>query len=168
MTFVDFIDTLKQDKRIPLALMGFIGLYLLINTMIACSYFFQGAGPTTKLPSITTDRSVNFDQQHLFGFYLSDYDDLPETQLQLTLEGTAIDPSDKSASLAIIGAPNQESKTYHIGQGIPDGASIHAIEKNRVIIDDNGELERLSMPIPKLKQVPVIPGLPMNSGLRPG
>jgi general secretion pathway protein C len=168
MTFVDFIDTLKQDKRIPLALMGFIGLYLLINMMIACSYFFQGAGPDTKLASITTDRSVNFDQQHLFGFYLSDYDDLPETQLQLTLEGTAIDPSDKSASLAIIGAPSQESKAYHIGQGIPDGATIHAIEKNRVIINDNGELERLSMPIPKLKQVPVIPGLPMNSGLRPG
>ena len=167
MVFEQYIQLVKQDRRVPLLALVLVGVYFLFTLFSLVSYFSLRMGTPVALPSISAAHQAPIPAMHLFGDYASDYDDLPETRLQLTLAGTEISTTDAKASLALITAPGQNTKLYHIGANVPGGASIHAIQKNRVILNDNGELERLTMPIPILKATPVVPGLPINSGLSP-
>jgi type II secretory pathway component PulC len=166
MQHIDFyLQKYKADARVPRLVTAVIVLCFIISAYSIMGYFRLSAGTPISLPIIKAVQSTPIAGMHLFGYYASDYNDLPETQLQLTLQGTEVNLTDTDLSLAIIASSGQKTKTYYIGNSIPGGATIHAIQQTRVIINDNGELERLSMKIPKLTEAPVTQGIPMNSGL---
>ena len=158
---------ITQDKRATLLTSWLLGLIACIKIVVTLNYMLNPVVPKLNLPKVNTYHAPILAKLHLFGFYTSDYDDLPETQLQLKLEGTAIEPNAQQNSLAIINDPNNQTKTYHIGDIVPGGASIHAIEENRIILNDNGLLERLSMHLPTLIMQPPTVRPPLNSGLSP-
>ena len=76
--------------------------------------------------------------------------DAPDTTLSLTLRGILSrddDPTGPSGSVIIEGSGAQ-SKTYYVGQGIDgtDGATLHSVYFDRVLLNRNGRLETLRLP----------------------
>jgi general secretion pathway protein C len=75
--------------------------------------------------------------------------DAPETRLRLDLKGVFASTNTEEA-LAIISSSKNKDKTYHIGDKVTAGVSLHAIYADRVILKRNGQLETLRLPKPKV------------------
>jgi len=77
--------------------------------------------------------------------------DAPETTLSLTLKGI-VAPEDNSTGRAvpsaIISGNRGEDHTYQVGQSIldADGATLHSVYADRVLLNRNGRLETLRLP----------------------
>ncbi|MBT8099568.1 MAG: type II secretion system protein GspC [Gammaproteobacteria bacterium] len=71
---------------------------------------------------------------------------LDETNLRnLTLRGTIA--SDRPEySIAIISDGNNEEKVYVIGDSVASGASLHAVYRDRVVLNERGVLTNLTLP----------------------
>jgi general secretion pathway protein C len=71
--------------------------------------------------------------------------DAPETTLSLALTGIL---AGGSAPQAIISANRGPEKTYHVGDTIDnaDGATLHSVEADRVLLNRNGRIEMLRLP----------------------
>jgi general secretion pathway protein C len=54
-------------------------------------------------------------------------------------------------SRALIAAPNMPAKVYQVGDTLPGNATIERIAKEYVVINDNGTLEKLALPIKTLQ-----------------
>jgi len=74
----------------------------------------------------------------------------PKTPLELTLQGTLLGNSATEESWAIISAPDFQQKMYKVGDEIPGGAILYAIESFQVILTRNNRHESLSLPRPLL------------------
>ena len=120
-----------------------------------------GAGAPASDYSVLTN-------SHLFGepptqsqIVLAPVVDAPDTTLSLTLRGilsTDSDPSGPNGSVIIEGNGAQ-SKTYFVGQGIDgaDGATLHSVYFDRVLLNRSGRLETLRLP----KDLTASAGAPM-------
>jgi general secretion pathway protein C len=88
--------------------------------------------------------------------------DAPETTLSLTLRGILSKEGDPNGS-CIIEGNRGESKTYVVGQAIDgaDGATLHSVYADRVLLDRNGRLETLRLP----KELTASTGAPMAAPL---
>lgn len=75
-----------------------------------------------------------------------DLEDLEETNLRnLKLRGTIA--SDRPEySIAIISDGGNEEKVYAVGDPVASGASLHAVYRDRVVLNENGALTNLSLP----------------------
>lgn len=84
--------------------------------------------------------------------------DAPDTTLSLTLRGILSKEGDPNGSVIIEGSGAQ-SKTYFVGQTIDgaDGATLHSVYADRVLLDRNGRLETLRLP----KELTASAGAPM-------
>ena len=73
--------------------------------------------------------------------------DAPDTTLSLTLRGILSKEGDPNGSVIIEGSGAQ-SKTYFVGQAIDgaDGATLHSVYADRVLLNRNGRLETLRLP----------------------
>lgn len=79
--------------------------------------------------------------------------DAPETRLALSLRGL-LHHSRQEEALAIISASNNgQEKTYRVGDNLPGGTSIHAIQADRVILLRNGRHETLTLPKDRLEMI---------------
>ena len=99
----------------------------------------------------SSDYSVLIDS-HLFGeaaeqpaVVVAPVVDAPDTTLSLTLRGILSKEGDPDGSVIIEG--NGE-KTYFVGQTIDgaDGATLHSVYADRVLLNRNGRLETLRLP----------------------
>jgi general secretion pathway protein C len=74
--------------------------------------------------------------------------DAPDTTLSLTLKGILSKEDDPNGG-AIISSNRGEDRTYNVGQAIEgaDGATLHSVYSDRVLLNRNGQLETLRMPI---------------------
>jgi type II secretory pathway component PulC len=71
--------------------------------------------------------------------------DAPETSAQLVLAGVlAVD--DPQRGMAILGPNSATAKLYAAGADVPGGVRLHAVYKDRVLLDRNGALEALYLP----------------------
>jgi general secretion pathway protein C len=72
--------------------------------------------------------------------------DAPDTTLSLTLSGILY--SDGKLAGAIIGAARGQEKSYAVGQAIDNanGATLHSVLADRVLLDRSGQLETLRLP----------------------
>ena len=70
--------------------------------------------------------------------------DAPETNLRLKLRGIFAMPEGRQ-SRALIEANNGELKSYAVGMSIPGGATLHAIDTDRVLLRRGGRLETLKL-----------------------
>lgn len=73
---------------------------------------------------------------------------LPTTRLSLTLSGT-FTHSDPELASALISQKGKTAKRYKIGQSVPGGAKLHAVNAQSVTISRGGTLEELRYPKPK-------------------
>jgi general secretion pathway protein C len=73
--------------------------------------------------------------------------DAPDTTLSLTLKGILSHEQDPNGSV-IISANRGEDRNYRVGQTIEgaDGATLHSVYSDRVLLDRNGRLETLRLP----------------------
>lgn len=136
-------------------MLAFVGL-LLISTMMTISAGFK-TPPTTISPDEYLDNSSavatklsHVADAHLFGSFVNDLNALPQTMLQLTLQGIAYSTDPNVPSRAIIRARSGKTEVYQIGQTVPGGAIIKKIQKDLVVLDDNHQLESLKLPVPKI------------------
>ena len=77
-------------------------------------------------------------------------EELQDTRLALTLKGT-IAGTDDRLTAAIIADNRNEEKVYVIGDVIIQGATLHAVYRDQVVLRRNGTLEALRLP----KELPV-------------
>ncbi|WP_455222908.1 type II secretion system protein GspC [Kaarinaea lacus] len=71
---------------------------------------------------------------------------VPETRLNLKLRGV-FSSDDKTAARAIIADSRGEEDSYSIGAQVPGGAILNEIYPDRVILEHNGRLETLKLPV---------------------
>jgi general secretion pathway protein C len=74
--------------------------------------------------------------------------DVPDTSLSLQLKGVAADPLDRTRGAAIIADGTGTEKTYTATDAIDngDGAQLHSIYADRVLLNRGGRLESLRLP----------------------
>jgi general secretion pathway protein C len=76
---------------------------------------------------------------------VADYENLAETRLSLTLKGT-LASRDKAHSIAIIADTRNEEKIYSVGDTVTQGATLHDVHADRVVLNRSGNLEVLKLP----------------------
>ena len=71
--------------------------------------------------------------------------DAPDTSLSLSLTGIL---AGGPKGQAIISANRGQERTYHVGDSVDnaDGATLHSVEPDRVLLNRNGKLETLRLP----------------------
>ncbi|MCX7120180.1 MAG: hypothetical protein NTZ67_00120 [Gammaproteobacteria bacterium] len=141
-------DNLKQDHRVPLALAIFFGLLLLLAlgqfiALFTTNHIKIAAIPANTAPAPTYPLA----NLHVLGVYSANLNTLPDSTLQLTLEGTAVNLSQPALSRAVIAGPGHNAKVYGTGDVLPGNATITRIAKHDVVVNDNGTLEKLPLPI---------------------
>ena len=147
--FEPYLDFFRKDPRAPLLITVMLALFLIltIEQMITT---FTAATSSALISARNTPSSLpNIGSTHLFGNYNQSMANLPQTQLQLSLQGIELAMTPGDSSYVLIGTPNQATKVYQAGDSVPGGAVIHTIFRDRVILDDNGRLESLNLPVPK-------------------
>jgi len=111
--------------------------------------------PQTPASSINLAQIPNW---HLFGdgsqqtkaAISQEIIEAPTTPLALTLQGTFRGKSNTEESWAIISSSDSEQAMYQVGDEIPGGATLFAVEPFRVILERNGRHESLSLPRPSM------------------
>jgi len=78
----------------------------------------------------------------------------PTTPLALTLQGTFLGRSKTEGSWAIISSSDNEQTMYQVGDEIPGGATLFAVEPFQVILERNGRHESLQLPRPSMSDNP--------------
>jgi general secretion pathway protein C len=69
----------------------------------------------------------------------------PVTNLQLTLNGVIAD-TDEKRGFALLTAPGTNTRVYKVGDALPGGARLHAVQVDRVLLDRGGTIEALPLP----------------------
>lgn len=72
-------------------------------------------------------------------------EDLPETNLQLTLRGVSAS-TEESVGGALIETPDRQTNFFRIGESMPGSVVLHSVYANRVVLDRRGKLENLLFP----------------------
>lgn len=149
------LDQLRRDERLPIGLSILFGLLILyvITTFVQTLMTHQHV-TTEKVASIETAKLNNISALHLFGLYDTSLTNIPTAQLQLTLEGTVVFLDNPAQSRAVISQPNGPAKVYKVGDTLPGNATITHISKHEVVVNDNGTLAKLVLPIHLLKGTP--------------
>lgn len=107
------------------------------------------AAATQPAGTVSIERIVG---AHLFGRVtetqapvLEAQEDAPDTQLSLELRGT-IAATEENRALAIIAERGGAERIYFIGDAVPGGATLHAVQLDRVLLRRAGRLEALRLP----------------------
>lgn len=74
-----------------------------------------------------------------------DFENLAETRLSLTLKGT-VASADNDKAIAIISDSRNEEKIYKVGDTVTQGATLHSVHADRVVLNRSGALEVLKLP----------------------
>ena len=162
------------DKRLPVIATLFV-IVLLTHSIAVLTWKFV---PIPKVPGAPTSNAqpnragnapsrggaveqplaVKISQLHLFGKFevkkvapppKIDVASAPETRLNLKLRGV-FSSNDKTIARAIISDPRGDDDSYAIGDQVPGGAILNDILEDRVILERNGQLEILKLPVEAL------------------
>ena len=139
------------------------GILFVVFIFIAVHSLVSWLPSTTNLSNkvIITRSKQNFSLAdistwHLMGF--SEISGLPETNLQLTLQGVLVMPNADRSS-AIVADESQNAKVYSIGDELPGGAILDKVLANKIIIKNRGKLQELPLVRPKLQFTPPPPSM---------
>lgn len=144
-------------ERAPQWAAGLAGLAVGIQLALLVTQFFRGPpaasapnaalGPPT--PSAAPVDVAGILEAKLFGASgatpAPDVSTAPPTSIPLVLAGVLAAP-DPQRGFAIIGESAAAAKLRVVGDALPGGARLHAIYRDRVIIERGGTLESLSLP----------------------
>lgn len=96
----------------------------------------------------TTPAKRKISDYSMFGNYNAaettepDIQELPKTNLRLTLTGVSATENQKHAT-ALIEGPDRNTESYRVGETLPGNADLHSVHKDRVILNRSGKLETL-------------------------
>lgn len=91
---------------------------------------------------------IDLSKMHIFGLYQPkniNPKQLPESTLSLQLEGVFATVPEK-LSQAVLSVPGGKQKIYYEGDELPENAKLYRILDNSVIIQYDGQLQRLLLP----------------------
>src|SRR3989338_780963 len=150
------LEQLQRDDRLPIVVTIFVLLLLLYAVWQTAMVFLDM--PFAKKIAATPARAAAISTPvladlHLFGVYAGNLDALPDTRLQLSLEGTVITTIHPGFSRAMIASADQPAKVYRAGDTLPDNVTITRIATNYVVIDNNGALEKIPLPVEQLSLI---------------
>ena len=140
-----------RDPRVPMALAAFFAVILLFSITHFVSNFKRThqAIVMTKTTMITA-APLALENLHLMGMYQAAPVRLPVSTLQFILEGTIVFQDDPTRSRAIISSTGKSAKIYKTNDALMSGVTIKKIEKDSIIVDDNGTPEKILLPIKSL------------------
>lgn len=145
------LDQLRRDPRVPLILAAIIAVIFIFTLWGMISQFLTHQAKHVAITQAApTHRLVNISDLHLFGVYINNLQDLPTTQLQLTLSGTVVSVNSPDESHALIASPGQPTKVYQVGDTLPGNATITRVARHYVVINENGTLQKLALPVDQL------------------
>ncbi|PHQ81603.1 MAG: hypothetical protein COB66_01725 [Coxiella sp. (in: Bacteria)] len=144
------LENWRNDNRIPLGLMALMALLLVIYLYDLTGDFRSTSSSVSTSASGHVTSIQNISQWHVFGTYDDNMQNLPATQLQLVLEGVMLSPNNPQQSYAIISSPSTPAKVYKIGDQIPGGAKLKAIQRQEVVLRYQGQLQSLKLPVEQL------------------
>lgn len=152
--------TSNWGRRAAFMSMAVAGL-LLLNSLYEGISWLASALPPAPSAQLASRSGANkalpdIASWHLFGarppaaIAAGQVANLPVTTLQLTLEGLFADTVTKEAK-ALIAPPGRPSEAYGVGDALPGDATVYQILDDGVILERNGHLEKLTLPIQPLK-----------------
>lgn len=144
------IEQLIHDKRVPRLLSVLMGVAALVYIVMIALQWSMPRPQQTVQTVVRIPKLPQIELTHLYGKFVESLDSLPETQLQITLQGVIMLPDASDKNAAIISSPSKPAKLYHIGDTIPGDAELKKVMMNQVVILNQGELQRLSLPIKTL------------------
>ncbi|MCC7462616.1 MAG: hypothetical protein IT480_09175 [Gammaproteobacteria bacterium] len=118
----------------------------------------QGALPPVGTPLAAAPQRPGIDLRaivdaHLFGQAAVSSTDAPQTSMPLVLAGV-LALQDPSQGMAILGPNPAQAKLYAVGAAVPGGARLHAVYRDRVLLDRGGAIEALALPRKSLVSAP--------------
>lgn len=139
------------------ARLALVAALVLLALVVVRGVWLLLAGPTLPLvapapaPMLpgAAEAPVSIARWHLFGqamapTRLQDVE-APETALRLFLRGTVSADAEREG-VAIIADAEGGERAYRVGETLPGGARLDAIQAGRVLIDRGGVQEQLSLP----------------------
>ena len=113
--------------------------------------------PTTGKMAETIDPSLILDA-HLFGKSLINPSDVPISSLHLQVTGIVKIENNQANqdSKVYLSMSGQPSKIYRIGETVSAGVKIYSIQRDAVILENNGRFEKLPLQREPLKFKPFI------------
>lgn len=154
----------RHDRRLP-QILEILLVVLLAQALAGLLWkFFPEPDGANVLPErvekraepVMTETGPNVNQiiaAKLFGEQIAEKsapepeiaaEDAPDTRLNLSLLGILAATEDHG-SRALIGTPNGDEKPYSIGDDIVQGASLHSIYPDRILLSRAGALEALRL-----------------------
>jgi general secretion pathway protein C len=158
-------------SRAPRWLFGLLVVLLFARLAILVA---QLAGPPVPDIDIETPaapppvRNVvdvpSIQRANLFGQspQLATPDNAPVTSMALHLGGV-FPYADEKRGFAIVGTSSADGKFYKVGDMLPGGAQLHAVLGDRVLLDRNGTIEALLMPVRVGSSPPPPPPPPLTA-----
>lgn len=158
------LNALQQKQLINLSI-GFLCVLVLSALLEAISAWHADWMLINTTPHHSTIASPHaaalvaaIPSQHLFGKAMGSTNNLPITNLQLHVTGitkveheTIDNPSRASISMA-----GQPSKLYEVGDEIAAGVKVYQIDQDAVVLQNDGELEKLPLPRAPLEFKPPV------------
>ena len=141
------LPQMLQHKRLPEILTwGLLALAVVYSVQVVRQW---RVGPAISpiLPVVYIAPLPDVEQYHAFGRYVANLDNLPETQLALTLQGVVVIPNQNQAGVALISSPGTPTQLYHVGDPIPGGATLVRVLSSQIILKNQGQFQRLRLPI---------------------
>lgn len=149
------IHYLFSMKHAKWALIGLMVLFSLLIIGEFCSLLFLPtpiaalAEPTNPAqPPNQNNNAKELQNSSLFGVYVSNDlsdDNVKKSMIDVTLVGVLMGNNENDSQVIIRGAGGEE-RTYQISDKLPGGVTIKRIMGEGIIVEHNGELERLSLP----------------------
>lgn len=156
------------DKRLPV-IVTFMAVILLTHSVATLTWKLVPVPESTVTANNNIRQKVSpqrmepkdqpvatkISQLHLFGKFEKkkalpaptvDVAAAPETRLNLKLRGV-FSSQNKEIARAIIADAKGQDESYAIGDEVPGGAILNDIFEDRVILERNGQLETLKLPI---------------------
>lgn len=108
--------------------------------------------PALQVSRHTSNSANDIQNTHLFGKSLIDGGDIPISSLQLQVSSILREtsPTGQDQSRATISMGGQPAKRYQTGDLLTGNVKIYQITNDTVVLENNGELEKLPLPRKKL------------------
>lgn len=140
---------------LPIIAIGLLLLELYSTVMYSPQYKAPAVSALQQSRPYQTNAIVN---SNLFGIAdgsQANYQDLPQTQLQLLLRGAFTATNPEMAS-AIIETADNETRAYKVGSRIEGNIKLQAVYADRVVLSRSGQLETLYFPEPETALVSAV------------
>lgn len=147
---IHYFEKYKNDERVPLALLVLMGLLTIFYIVSWIGDFYIRLPQQSNQIIHAVQPLTSISQSHVFGSYNDSLQNIPETSLQLTLEGIMLDLNDEAHSYVIISTPSTPASVYKLGDMLPGGAQLKRILQQQIVINYQGEDQAVSLPVDQL------------------